>query len=158
MSVRKSGCRSTTGGCRAGVRSGRPDAAGVRLAGASNRPQGTGFYANTTPDTHRIPTPLDRFPPLGGGRRLDQLIDGLADRDGDQMVEWPSECANLGVGSDGQPMGRGELQMAERTLSGETGPVARATTDGSPRMVSDGEHDCVPEISATNLPSLWRHR
>ena len=43
--------------------------------------------------------------------------------------------------------------MAERTLSGDTGSVAGATPDQVPRIVSDREHDCVPEISAANLPS-----
>jgi hypothetical protein len=43
--------------------------------------------------------------------------------------------------------------MAERTLSGETGSVAGAAPDAAPRVVSDREHDCVPEISAAHLPS-----
>jgi hypothetical protein len=86
--------------------------------------------------------------------RLNKLVlNGWDDRDGDRMVEWPSECANLGVGADGRPMGRGGLQMAERTLSGETGWVAGATPDEGPRAVSDREHDCVPEISAAHLPA-----
>jgi hypothetical protein len=86
--------------------------------------------------------------------RLDKLVlNGWDDRDGDQMVEWPSECANLGVGPDGLPMGRGGLQMAERTLSGDTGSVAGPTPDGSAHVVSDREHDCVPEISAAHLPA-----
>ena len=87
--------------------------------------------------------------------RLDKLVlNGWDDRDGDQMVEWPSECANLGAGPDGLPMGRGALQMAERTLSGDTGSVQDFAADGGARIIaSDREHDCVPEISAAKLPS-----
>jgi len=81
------------------------------------------------------------------------VLNGWDDRDGDRMVEWPSECANLGVGADGRPMGRGGLQMAERTLSGETGSIAGAPPDQGPRAVSDREHDCVPEIAAAHLPA-----
>jgi hypothetical protein len=86
--------------------------------------------------------------------RLNKLVlNGWDDRDGDQLVEWPSECANLGAGPDGRPMGRGGLQMAERTLSGDTGSIGSATPDQGLRAVSDREHDCVPEISAAKLPS-----
>ena len=86
--------------------------------------------------------------------RLNKLVlDGWDDRDDDQLVEWPSECANLGVGSDGRPMGRGGLQMAERTLSGDIGSVAGARAEEGARVVSDREHDCVPEISAAHLPA-----
>ncbi len=84
--------------------------------------------------------------------RLDDLVlNGWDDRDGDQKVSWPSECANLGTGPDGRPMGRGGLQMAERALSGDTGSVAGP--DGRPVVVADREHDCVPEISAAHLPA-----
>jgi hypothetical protein len=87
--------------------------------------------------------------------RLDKLVlNGWDDRDGDQQVEWPSECAQLGTGPDGQPLGRGALQMAERTLSGETGSLAAFTPDAGDRVITtDREHDCVPEISAAKLPS-----
>jgi len=87
--------------------------------------------------------------------RLNKLVlNGWDDRDGDQMVEWPSECSNLGTGPDGLPMGRGGLQMAERTLSGDTGSSEDFTADGGARVISsDREHDCVPEISAAKLPS-----
>ena len=87
--------------------------------------------------------------------RLNKLVlNGWDDRDGDQMVEWPSECANLGTGPDGLPMGRGGLQMGERTLSGDTGSVQDFAADGGVREIaSDREHDCVPEISAAKLPS-----
>ena len=87
--------------------------------------------------------------------RLDKLVlNGWDDRDGDQLVEWPSECAQLGTGPDGMPLGLGALQMAERTLSGETGSLAPFTPDAGDRVITaDREHDCVPEISAAKLPS-----
>ena len=87
--------------------------------------------------------------------RLNKLVlNGWDDRDRDQLVEWPSECAQLGTGPDGQPMGRGGLQMAERTLSGDTGSLDNFVPDGGTRVITtDREHDCVPEISAAKLPS-----
>jgi hypothetical protein len=87
--------------------------------------------------------------------RLNKLVlNGWDDRDEDQMIEWPSECANLGTGPDGKAMGRGGLQIGERTLSGDTGSVDDFTADGGTRVIaSDREHDCVPEISAAKLPS-----
>jgi hypothetical protein len=85
--------------------------------------------------------------------RLDKLIlNGWDDRDQDQLVEWPSECGRLAMGPDGQPLGLGGLQMAERTLSGETGSMPNAP-DGGRVVATDREHDCVPEISAAQLPS-----
>lgn len=89
----------------------------------------------------------DRF-----GRLNKLVLNGWDDRNGDGIVEWPSECAGLGVGPDGQPLGLGGLQMAERALSGETGSMPDAP--GGQRIVAtDREHDCVPEISAVGLPS-----
>ncbi|HVZ85986.1 MAG TPA: hypothetical protein VHG72_03405 [Polyangia bacterium] len=87
--------------------------------------------------------------------RLDKLVlNGWDDRNQDQLVDWPDECAQVGTGPDGQPMGKGGLQMAERTLSGETGSLAPFTPDGGDRVITtDREHDCVPEISAAKLPS-----
>ncbi len=87
--------------------------------------------------------------------RLDKLVlNGWDDRNEDQMVDWPGECAQLGTGPDGQPMGKGGLQMAERTLSGETGSLAPFTPDAGDRVITtDREHDCVPEISAAKLPA-----
>src|SRR5262249_36615385 len=86
--------------------------------------------------------------------RLNKLVlNGWEDRDQDQMVAWPSECAQLGVGPDGMPMGRGGLQMAERTLTAESGSVEDFTPAGGTRTIAtDREHDCVPEISAARLP------
>jgi hypothetical protein len=85
--------------------------------------------------------------------RLDKLVlNGWDDRDEDGLVEWPSECAHLGTGPDGQPLGLGALQMAERTLSGDTGSMP-PSPDGGRVIATDREHDCVPEISAAQLPS-----
>jgi hypothetical protein len=87
--------------------------------------------------------------------RLDKLVlNGWDDRNQNQIVDWPDECAQMGIGPDGQPMGKGGLQMAERTLSGETGSLAPFTPDAGDRVItSDREHDCVPEISAAKLPA-----
>jgi hypothetical protein len=88
--------------------------------------------------------------------RLDKLVlNGWDDRDQDGIIEWPSECAHLGTGPDGAPMGLGGLQMAERVLSGESGSLADAAgTAAAPRVITtDREHDCVPEISAAGLPA-----
>jgi hypothetical protein len=89
--------------------------------------------------------------------RLNKLVlDGWDDRDGDQLIEWPSECAHLGTGPDGQPLGLGGLQMAERVLSGESGSLLASPFVGDAGMrviTTDREHDCVPEISAAGLPS-----
>jgi hypothetical protein len=83
--------------------------------------------------------------------RMNKLVlNGWDDRNGDQSVDWPGECVQ-GLDANGVP--RGGLQMAERTLSGETGSTADVF-DAGPRVATvDREHDCVPEISATELPS-----
>jgi hypothetical protein len=88
--------------------------------------------------------------------RLDKLVlNGWDDRDQDETIEWPGECAYQGTGPDGSPMGLGGLQMAERVLSGESGSLAdKPGGDAGPRVATtDREHDCVPEISAAGLPS-----
>jgi hypothetical protein len=87
--------------------------------------------------------------------RLNKLVlNGWDDRDQDQIIEWPSECAQMGTGPDGHPMALGALQMAERTLSGDTGSLDDFVPDGGTRVITtDREHDCVPEISAAKLPS-----
>jgi hypothetical protein len=88
--------------------------------------------------------------------RLDKLVlNGWDDRDQDEVIEWPSECAHLGKDAHGQPLGLGGLQMAERVLSGESGSLSDKTTANLlDRVVTtDREHDCVPEISAAGLPS-----
>ncbi|HTB74130.1 MAG TPA: hypothetical protein VK762_12850 [Polyangiaceae bacterium] len=86
--------------------------------------------------------------------RLNKLVlNGWDDRDEDGLVEWPGECARLGTGPDGQPLGLGGLQMAERTLSGETGSQVDVFDAATRVIATDREHDCVPEISAVGLPS-----
>jgi len=83
--------------------------------------------------------------------RVNKLVlNGWDDRNGDGKVDWPTECAQ-GLDANGAPLGG--LQMAERTLSGETGSTADVF-DAGPRVAAiDREHDCVPEISAAELPS-----
>jgi hypothetical protein len=89
--------------------------------------------------------------------RLNKLVlNGWDDRDNDQSIDWPSECAQLGTGPDGKALGLGGLQMAERVLTGESGSLADTPDagDGGARVVTtDREHDCVPEISAAKLPA-----
>jgi hypothetical protein len=86
--------------------------------------------------------------------RLNKLVlNGWDDRDEDQDIEWPSECAHLGTGPDGLPLGLGGLQMAERVLSGESGSQADLLDGGARVVTTDREHDCVPEISAVQLPA-----
>jgi hypothetical protein len=86
--------------------------------------------------------------------RLNKLVlNGWDDRDRDGRVEWPSECAQLGKGPDGEPLGLGGLQMAERTLTGESGTLPDPDAAGNMVIVSDREHDCVPEISAVGWPA-----
>jgi hypothetical protein len=80
--------------------------------------------------------------------RLNKLVlNGWDDRDQDENVEWPAECARV---VDGLP--RGGLQMAERTLSGETGSLAD-NLKMARVITTDREHDCVPEVSAAGLPA-----
>jgi hypothetical protein len=88
--------------------------------------------------------------------RLNKLVlNGWDDRDQDQNIEWPSECAHLGTGPDAEPLGLGGLQMAERVLSGESGSLsdAHASKDNLRVITTDREHDCVPEIAAVGLPA-----
>jgi hypothetical protein len=87
--------------------------------------------------------------------RLNKLVlNGWDDRDQDEDVEWPQECASATTLPDGGTLVHGGLQMAERVLSGESGSVADKPVDGGARAVAtDREHDCVPEVSAVGLPS-----
>jgi hypothetical protein len=89
------------------------------------------------------------------GRFIKLVLNGWDDRDQDESVEWPSECASTTTLPDGGILVHGGLQMAERVLSGESGSVAdKPTADGGARVITtDREHDCVPEISAVGLPS-----
>jgi hypothetical protein len=86
--------------------------------------------------------------------RLNKLVlNGWDDRDEDQVIEWPSECAQLGRGPDGQPLGLGGLQMAERVLTGESGSASDSFDAATRVIATDREHDCVPEISAVGRPA-----
>lgn len=81
--------------------------------------------------------------------RLDKLVlNGWDDRDQNRLVDWPDECVNV---KDGLP--RGGLQMAERTLTGETGSKQDQFLPGQRNATADREHDCVPEIDDAGLPS-----
>lgn len=89
--------------------------------------------------------------------RMNKLVlNGWDDRNGDGKVDYPQECAFQPIEHADDPGGgesKGGLQMAERTLSGETGSVSDVF-DGGPRVAAkDREHDCVPEISVAHLPS-----
>jgi hypothetical protein len=88
--------------------------------------------------------------------RLNKLVlNGWDDRDQDEDICWPQECAHQGTGPDGKPLGLGGLQMAERVLSGESGSVQdNFGGDAGARVIAtDREHDCVPEVSAVGLPA-----
>jgi hypothetical protein len=88
-------------------------------------------------------------------RLIKLVLNGWDDRDQDQEVEWPQECASTTTLPDGGTLVHGGLQMAERVLSGESGSAAdKPSADAGPRVITtDREHDCVPEISAVGLPS-----
>jgi hypothetical protein len=86
--------------------------------------------------------------------RLDKLVlNGWDDADEDQNVLWPDECAQLGQGPDGKPLGLGGLQMGERVLTGESGSLDDQVVPGKRVVTTDRERDCVPEISAVGLPA-----
>jgi hypothetical protein len=88
-------------------------------------------------------------------RLIKLVLNGWDDRDQDELVEWPQECASTTTLPGGGTLVHGGLQMAERVLSGESGSRAdKPSADAGPRVVTtDREHDCVPEISAVGLPS-----
>ncbi len=81
--------------------------------------------------------------------RLDKLVlNGWDDRDENRLVDWPDECV---VVLDGLP--RGGLEMAERTLTGETGSKQDQFLPGQRNATSDRDHDCVPEVDDAKLPA-----
>ena len=84
--------------------------------------------------------------------RLDKLVlNGWDDRNQNQFVDWPDECVDMNTQTN---VPRGGLQMAERTLTGETGSLEEQLTAGQKRTAtSDREQDCVPEIDDAHLPS-----
>jgi hypothetical protein len=109
-------------------------------------------------------------------RLIKLVLNGWDDLTGDGLVDYAlndpqfpsikSECVTLGplpgFGQGLVTVGRGGLQMAERALSGELGskcdsidPAACVDAGfGATRIYTpDREQDCVPEISAAQLPS-----
>ncbi|HEX4514551.1 MAG TPA: hypothetical protein VH054_13465, partial [Polyangiaceae bacterium] len=82
--------------------------------------------------------------------RLNKLVlNGWDDRNYNRISDWPGECVNV---QNNLPMGG--LQMAERTLTGESGSIEEQIGLGAPRTAtSDREKDCVPEIDDAHLPS-----
>ncbi len=83
------------------------------------------------------------------GRMNKLVLNGWDDRNGDQKVDYPAECM---LSADGTP--RGGLQMGERTLTGESGSNVDTFDAGVARKpVVDRDSDCVPEISAAQLPA-----
>jgi hypothetical protein len=82
--------------------------------------------------------------------RLNKLVlNGWDDRNENRIVDYPDECVNVQ-----SAVPRGGLQMAERTLTGETGSLQDHLAPGQQRIVTwDREHDCVPEIDDAHLPS-----
>lgn len=87
--------------------------------------------------------------------RLNKLVlNGWDDRDEDRIVKWPDECVRSETLPDGGILPYGGLQMAERTLTGETGSLEEHLDAGQARTVTvDREHDCVPEVDDAHLPS-----
>jgi hypothetical protein len=81
--------------------------------------------------------------------RVDKLIlNGWDDRNQNRVVDYPDECVNMqGI------VPAGGLQMAERTLTGETGTLQEQLSSAQRTATWDREHDCVPEIDDAHLPS-----
>ncbi len=89
--------------------------------------------------------------------RLDKLVlDGWDDRNQNQVIDYPEECVMQPVSGASDPGGgasHGGLQMAERTLTGETGSVADTFDAGARQIAKDRQTNCVPEISVAHLPA-----
>jgi hypothetical protein len=141
-----------------GARIYRP-VAGDRALKVTFTPRRFGLLQAALRDTYELIALLPANKPMRDviedrvGRLNKLVLNGWDDRDRDGRVQWPSECAHLGMGPDGVPLGLGGLQMAERTLTGESGALPDPDADGNRVIVADREHDCVPEISAVGLPS-----
>jgi hypothetical protein len=103
-------------------------------------------------------------------RLIKLVLNGWDDLNGDKIVQ-SAECITNGpvpgFGNGVVPIGRGGLQMAERALSGELGSKCdsisvAACVDagfGATRIYTpDREQDCVPEISAAELPSALANK
>lgn len=92
------------------------------------------------------------------------MLDGWDDFNGNQLVDYASECLTLSASDARAAYARGGLQMAERALSGELGSDCASMDSGvdsgvcdlgSPgrAYTPDRESDCVPELSDVGLPS-----
>jgi hypothetical protein len=98
-------------------------------------------------------------------RLIKLVLNGWDDLNGDGFVDYNTECITQGPVPGwgmGVTVGRGGLQMAERSLSGELGSKCDSIDPavcvdagfGATRIYTpDREGDCVPEISAAQLPS-----
>lgn len=74
--------------------------------------------------------------------RLNKLVlNGWDDRNDNGIVDYPAECMRM---LDGIP--RSGLQLGERAITGEVG-------FSRPELVSEYDHDCVPNLSYVNLPA-----
>jgi hypothetical protein len=75
--------------------------------------------------------------------RLHKLVfNGWDDSNGNDLVDWPSECMQV---VDTLP--RGGLQMAERALTGETGSL-------NGMLTNERDQDCVPQIVGAELAAM----
>jgi hypothetical protein len=75
--------------------------------------------------------------------RLNKLVlNGWDDRNANNKVDYPDECMRV----EGT-LPRSGLQMGERGLTGEIGYFFEA-------LVSEFDHDCVPNLSYVNLPAI----
>ncbi len=80
--------------------------------------------------------------------RLDKLVlNGWDDRDRNQRVYTAQECVESSV----DQVAHGGLQMAERTLTGETGRTGDEGVNGP--HTRDRDEDCVPEVDDAHLPA-----
>jgi hypothetical protein len=99
-------------------------------------------------------------------RLIKLVLNGWDDLNGDGHVDYRTECITIGpvpgFGMGVVSVGRGGLQMAERALSGELGSACDSIDPatcvdggfGATRLYTpDRENDCVPEISAAQLPA-----
>ncbi len=132
---------------------------GDRSSQVTFTPRRFGLLQAALRDTYELVAALPGNESMGSliedrvGRLNKLVLNGWDDRDEDGVIEWPGECAHLGAGPDGNPLGLGGLQMAERTLSGENGSEFDVFDAATRVIATDREHDCVPEISAVGLPS-----
>jgi hypothetical protein len=76
--------------------------------------------------------------------RVNKLfLNGWDDLNGDQVIQYPSECLTSQPG-----IVAGGMQMAEQILTGETG------RDPSGQPTGDRDQDCVPELAHARIGSV----